>query len=223
MDLTAFATELAPEFTDTRLEHAGGLLVVPHSPVDLGYLAMELYPEDCDDSNAYEIVGQAAGLQPVITFVWEEDNSSPWTLALEMMDLGDRSYVTLPPDDVVDQAWEAFVAVDHPEAADILDALLFDLLWDNGESYGIELISSLPTRIRGGLVNKETIRAGFHLYLDWDEMRTAGAWAHAAELLPPGLGSNSALVAAASALMTDDTETHRDAFIEAYIEAAYRP
>ena len=223
MDLTALASELAPDFNETRLEHAGGLLMVPRAPVDLGYLAMEVYPDECDETTAYEVVGAAAGLQPLITFAWEEDNSSPWTLAIELMHLGDRSYVTLPPDEVVGQAWEAFAAVQHAEATEILDALLFDLLWDNGESYGIELMSSLPTRITGGLVDKQAVRAAFHLYLDWDEIRTAGAWIQAAELLPPGLGGNETLAAAAAALSSEDTKRHRDVFVGAYIEAAYRP
>ena len=221
MDLTALASELAPDFSETRLEHAGGVLMVPRAPVDLGYLAMEVYPEDCEDTTAYEVVGGLAGLQPLITFVWEEDNSRPWTIAIELIHLGDRSYVTLPPDEVVGQPWEAFTAIQHPEATEILDALLFDLLWDNGESYGIELFPSLPTRITGGLVDKQTVRAGFHLYLDWDEMRTTGAWIDAAEMLPPGLSGNEILAAAAAALSSEDTENHRDLFVGAYVEAAY--
>ncbi len=222
MEFTDFAAELAQDFNEVRLEHAGGSLVIPRAPVDLEYLSVEIFPDDCDTENAYELIGEAVALEPLITFEWREDHSSPWSLTLEIMRLDDRAYVTMPPNPVVDQPWEAFVAVENPGETEILDALLFDLLWDNGESYGIELVSSLPTAITSDILGKETVRAGFHLYLDWDEERSHGAWRDAAGLLPSGLQNETHLAGAAAELVTSDSEANRDRFIEAYVDVAYR-
>lgn len=222
MDFEDFAAELAQDFNEVRLEHAGGTLIVPRAPVDLEYLCVEVFPDDCDSDTAHSVIGKAIGLEPLITFEWREDNSSPWSMALEIMHLEDRAYVTMPPDPIVDQPWEAFVAVEHPEQTEILDALLFDLLWDNGESYGIELISSLPTSISSEILGKETVRAAFHLYLDWDEERTNGAWREAAGLLPSGLTDQALLAGAAAELVAADSEVNRDRFIEAYVDVAFQ-
>jgi hypothetical protein len=221
MDFSDFAAELAQDFTETRLEHAGGRLIVPRAPVDLEYLSMDMFPDDCDSDTAHQVVGQAIGLEPLITFEWHEEKSKPWSLALEIMRLPDRAYVTMPPDPVVDQPWEAFVAIENPDATEVLDALLFDLLWDNGDSYGIELFSSLPTTIESDLIGKETVRAAVHLYLDWDESRTVGAWRDAAGLLPAHLLERSNLAGAAAALASADSESNRDRFMEAYVDVAY--
>ena len=222
MDFTEFAEELAEDFTEVRFEHGGGTLIVPRAPVDLEYLSVDMFPDECDSDTAYLIVGEALVLTPLITFEWTEDNAPSWSMALEMMRFGDRSYVAMPPDDVVGQPWEAFVAIQSPGQPEILDALLFDLLWDNGDTYGIEILSSLPTSISSDVLGKETVRAAFHLYLDWDEMRTGGAWSEAASLLPANLLEKQTLARAAKALSSTDTETNRDHFIAAYVNAAYR-
>lgn len=222
MDFTEFYAELAEDFTEARLEHAGGTIVVPRAPVDLEYLSADMFPDDCDSDTAYAVIGPAAGLQRLITFEWREDSRQPWSLSLEYLTSGDRLYLTMPPDPVVDQPWEAFAAIDNPGSGEILDALVFDLLWDNGESYDIEILSSLPTSITSELIGKETVRAAIHLYLDWDEMRTVGAWRDAASLLPEGLKAQEALASAAHALAVADSEPNRDSFMAAYVEAAYR-
>lgn len=222
MDFTDFAAELAQDFTELRLEHGGGSLIVPDVPVDLEYLSAEIFPDECDADDAYEVIGAAIGLRPLITFEWREELAAPWSLSLEVMQLPDRTYVTMPPDPVVAQPWEAFVAVENPFESNILDGLLFDLLWDNGDTYGIELLSNLPTSISSDVLGKETVRAAFHLYLDWDEMRTTGAWREAAGLLPSGLAEKGALAGAAAELVSTDSETNRDRFIEAYVDVAFR-
>ncbi len=222
MDFTDFAAELAQDFTETRLEHAGGVLLVPRTPVDLEYLSMDMFPDDSDADTAYEIVGRAVGLEPLITFEWQEGDATPWSISIEIMRFADRAYVTMPPDPVVGQPWETFVAVKNPEETEILDALLFDLLWDNGDSYEIELFSSLPTSITSDLLGKETVRAAVHLYLDWDEARSAGAWREAAGLLPRELLDQKELGEAASALAAEDSDRNRDQFMAAYIDVAYR-
>lgn len=221
MDLSAFFAELSEDFHDLRLEHGGGSLFLPDAPIDIGYLAMEHFPDDCDDLTAYEVLKPVAGLEELIAFEWNEGAGSNFGLSLDLMPAGERTFVTLPPDEAVDQAWEAFAAVENPDAVEILDALYFDLMWDNGESYSIELFSSLPTAIRSTKLGKETVRAGFHLYLDWDETRAAGAWTTAAEHLPDWMREDAQLAAAADALAADDTEANRDRFIEAYIEATF--
>lgn len=222
MDFTEFAAELAEDFTEVRLEHGGGSLIIPRAPVDLEYLSADMFPDDCEAENAYSVVGEALGLQRLITFEWQEDKAKPFSLPIELMRFGDRAYATMPPDPIVEQPWEAFVAIDHPDAPDILDALLFDLLWDNGETYGIELLSSLPTGISSDVLGKETVRAAIHLYLDWDEMRTVGAWREAASLLPSTLRDSEGLSDAAQALEAADSEGNRDRFMEAYVAAAFQ-
>jgi hypothetical protein len=221
MDLSAFFAELTEEFTELRLEHGGGSLYLPRAPVDVGYVAMEHFPDDLDDLTAYDVLKPIAGIEPLITFEWDEGTRSSFDVSLDLMPAGDRTFVTLPPDEAVDQAWEAFAAVENPKAVEILDALYFDLMWDNGESYSIELMSSLPTAIRSSMLGKETIRAGFHLYLDWDETRAAGAWTTAAEHLPDWMRTNQRLASAADELVKDDTEEHRDQFIESYIDVTF--
>ena len=221
MDLTALGNDLAQDFTDLRLEHGGGRLYLPRAPVDVSYLASEQFPEHCDDDNAYEVLRSAAGMEELISFEWDEGAGTPFTVTLDMLRIGERAYVTLPPDDAVDQLWEAFVAVENPDATEILDALYFDLMWDNGESYSIELFSTLPTTIRSVVLGKETVRAGFHLYLDWDETRSPGAWTNAAHI-PDWLRKHGDLATAADVLVDDDTEINRDTFIEAYIDATYQ-
>ncbi len=141
MDFTQFTAELARDFTETRLTYAGSALIVPRAPVDLEHLSMSMFPGECDRDTAYEIVGAAAGLEPLITFVWQQDDAELRTLPIDIIRFAGRAYVTMPPDPVANKPWEAFVAVRNPEELEILDALLFDLLWDNGESYDIRLLT----------------------------------------------------------------------------------
>ena len=222
MDLSAFGAELDQDFTEARLEHGGGSLIVSRAPVDLSYIASEQYPDDCDDDNAYSVFKDRGLLQPLVAFEWQEDRGKAWDLSLDSMEIGDRLYVSIAPDMTVDQNWDAFVAVEHPEANEILDALFFDLMWDNGESYGIEILSSLPTTITSSRLSKNTIRAGLHLYLEWDDTRNPGAWTAAAELLPESLKADGALADASKELLNDDGDETRDRFIEAYVDLVHR-
>lgn len=221
MDLTAFGDELAQDFTEVRLEHGGGRLIIPRAPVDMSYVASEEYPEACDDENAYEVFKERGLLQPLITLEWLEDRGTAWNIVLDGLQVGDRLYVSIAPDMDVDQHWDAFVAVEHPESEEILDALLFDLMWDNGESYGIEIMSSLPTAIRTGRLSKNTVRAGLHLYLEWDDTRNPGAWLAAAELLPAALKADDTLAEASKALLNADGDETRDQFIEVYTDLVF--
>ena len=221
MDLSAFFAELNEEFTELRLEHGGGSLFLPSAPIDVGYLASEHFPDDLDDLTAYDVLKPIANIETLIAFEWDEGAGSKFGVSVDLMPAGTRTFVTMPPDEAVDQAWEAFAAIENVEAVEILDALYVDLMWDNGESYSVELFSSLPTAIRSKRLGRETVRAGFHLYLDWDETRAAGAWTTAAEHLPDWMRSNQRLEKAADALAADDSEEHRDQFIEAYIDVTF--
>ena len=222
MDLTPLAKDLAEDFTEVRLEHGGGQLLVPRAPVDVAFLASEHLPDECRDDTAYEFFAQEKLLSPLVTFVWEEDRGDAFSTSIDILELDDRAYVTIEPDDAVDQEWDAFVAIENPDAGEIFDALLFDLLWDNGESYGIELFSSLPTIIVSTRLSKSSIRAALHLYLEWDDTRYPGAWLAAAELLPASLKADDTLAQASKALLNKDGDEVRDAFIEAYADAVYR-
>ena len=223
MDLTAYVEDLTGEFTTVRLEHGGGQLVVPELPVDLGLLAEDHFPGEVDEYNAYQKIGDAVGMSPLIVYEWDEEGSPNWHSTLDVLVFGDVGFVTMQPDLDVDQPWEAFVMVRYPNAAEVFDALYFDIMWDNGESYGIELFSSLPTTIRSARLDKESIRAGLHLFIDWDETRAKGAWVNSATQVPSWMRQDARLTAAADALIGEDSEAHRDAFVEAYAEIAYKP
>ena len=222
MDLIPFAEELSLDFEDVRLEHGGGSLLVPDAPVDLAYTASEVYPDQCDDDTAYEFFQKKKLLSPLIVFEWQEDRGDRWETVIDTITVGKYMFVAIAPDDTVDQQWDAFVAIENHEADEILDALFFDLLWDNGESYGIELFSSLPTGIITSRVAKGSIRASLHLYLEWDDTRYPGAWLAAAELLPAALKKDNGLAKASKALLNEDSDGTRDGFIEAYADLVYR-
>ena len=144
MDLTPLAKDLAEDFTEVRLEHGGGQLLVPRAPVDVAFLASEHFPDECNDDTAYEFFTDEKLLTELVSFVWEEDRGDAFSTSIDILELDNRAYVTIEPDDAVGQECDAFVAVESPDAGEIFDALLFDLLWDNGESYESNCSAACP-------------------------------------------------------------------------------
>jgi hypothetical protein len=219
LDLTPLADELRQEFTKERFTHRSGRVLIAPIPLDLGLLAGDVY-EMYDEDEAYEEINAAAGSTPLAVFHWEEDGAHPWANSLDVIPLGDRTYVAMAPDVAVSQDWEAIAAVEPP-GTELLGAFFLDLIADNGVSYGIDLFSSLPTRVVTEHLSREVITAAFAAYLDWDERRNPGAWRTAAEYLPESVCHDIELRAAAVELVSADTEANRRRYIDAYSTVAF--
>ena len=221
MDLNALATELEREFVETRVVPGLGEVATPRVPVDLGILLTDLFEGEFDDgAEAFKLFGRAGHLQTLISFTWEEDGADPFESSLEIITLGNRSYLTISPDEASGQEWEAFVAVEDATPED-WEALLQQLSRDNGVDFGMEIFSSLPTRADSVAIAPRYVLSAFFSYLQWDESRSPGAWRTAAEYLPAVLRSNPSVTAAAGKLLREDTKQNRFSFISSYVAAVY--
>ena len=221
MDLDALARELEQDFTETRdVQGLGEVLTAP-VPVDLGILVTDLYEGEFDDGHqAFRGFLRGGYLQTLISFTWEEDGADPFESSLEILTLNGRSYLTISPDEPSDQEWEAFAALDDAAPAS-WEALLLELSRENGESYGMELFSSLPTRVDTVAIAPRYVLSAFYSYLKWDEARSPGAWLAAAEYLPGPLASNVSVGEAAQRLIREDTKQNRFSFVSTYVAAVY--
>lgn len=220
MDLQSLADELEPDFVEPYIEIEGVQVLAPPVPLDLGMLAAELYPEDCDDETAYDVIGGVAGLIPMLDFEWVEDGATPFHMSLDLMAIGDLVYLTISPDDAIGQSWEAIAALENYTPAS-LTPLLLDMLRDNGTRLGCDLLSSLPTRIQSKFIKPLSFLIGFRDYLNWDAERNAGAWEAAAAYLPDALKTHERLARSAEAVAAGGTGADRDEFLAAYIVATF--
>ncbi len=220
MDLQQLADELAPDFEEPYFEAEGVRVLAPPVPVDLEMLSAELYPDDCDEDSSYEVVGRAAGLKPMVTFHWEEDGAKPFSMSLDLMAIGDLVYLTISPDEAVDQRWEALAAMVQYTPA-VISPLLRDILRDNGTRLGADILSSLPTRVESASVQPITLLLAFRDYLNWDDERNPGAWETAAGYLPSALRRHERLAVAADAVARGERGDVRDEFLAAYVVAVY--
>ena len=220
MDLQRLADELEQDFYEEYSEIDGVRIVAPPVPIDLALLSEELYPDECSEDNAYDVVGEVAGLIPMVTFHWEEDGAKPFSMSLDLMALGDMVYLTVSPDDAIEQNWEALAGlIDYTPA--VLPNLLLDLLKDNGTRLGADLLSSLPTRIESRFIKPITFLIGFRDYLDWDDERNPGAWEAAASYLPEALTRHERLARSATAVSDGAKGDDRDEFLAAYVVATF--
>lgn len=221
MDLSALATELEQDFTETRDVPGLGEVALPSVPVDLGMLLIELYEDDfADGQAAFKALLRGGHLQTLISFTWEEDGADPFESSLEIITLGDTSYLTISPDESSDQEWEAFVAV-HDATPESWEALLVDLCKDNGVGYGMEIFSSLPTRVETVAIAPRFVLSSFYSYLEWDESRSPGAWQTSAEYLPGVLQANVSVAEAARRVLEDDSKRNRFSYVSTYVAAVY--
>ena len=221
MDLNALARELEQDFIDTRDVPGIGEVLMPPVPVDMGILVMDVFDGEFEDGEAaFQSFLRRGALRTLVSFVWEEDGADPFESSLEILTLGDRSYLTISPDEPSDQEWEAFVALDNAEAGH-WEALLVDMARENGSEYGVDLFSSLPTRVDTVALSPRFVLSAFYHYLQWDESRSPGAWMAAAEYLPGPLGRNISLGSAARALVDEDTKQNRFAYVSSYVAAVY--
>ena len=221
MDLTALGKELEGEFVDSRDVAGLGEVWLPGAPVDLGIVVMDVFDgEFTDGGEAFKAFLRGGHLQTLISFTWEEDGADSFESSLEILTIGERSFLTISPDEPSDQEWEAFVAVDDA-TPDAWEALIVDLCRENGNDYAMELFSSLPTRVDTVAVAPRFVLQSFYSYLDWDEARSPGAWLASAEYLPGPLANNVSVGEAAKRLVGEDTKQHRFSYVSTYVAAVY--
>lgn len=220
IDLQLLAEELEQDFVEEYLKLERTEVLAPPVPVDVGMLCEELYPDDVDEPNAYRLVGDVAGLLPLVTFNWEEDGATPFSMTLDLLALGDLVYLTISPDDAIHQSWEAIAAMRNYTPT-ILSPLFLDLLKDNGTRLGVDLLSSLPTRIESKFLKPISFVVGFREYLTWDDERSSGAWEAAAGYLPESLQHNRRLMDAARAVAAGGSGEVRDEFLASYVVATF--
>jgi hypothetical protein len=221
VDLNALATELEHEFVESRDVPGLGEVLLPRVPIDLGMVITDvLEGEFRDGQEAFKTMLRAGHLETLISFTWEEDSADPFESSLEIITLGNRSYVTISPDEASGQEWEAFAALEDatPES---WEALLTNLCRDNGMGYGVEIFSSLPTRAATVAIAPRYVLSAFFSYLQWDESRSPGAWQASAEYLPAVLRSNVSVTDAAARLLREDSKQNRFSFISSYVAAVY--
>lgn len=219
LDPNALDQELLGEMTEVRLQTEHGRVVMPVVPVDMGIIASDVYQLH-DEDEAFDRIQADLHMRPLITFEWHEDEAPRFDNSLQLLDLGDRTYISISPDPAVAQHWEA-IAMVEPGSRDMLQAFFLDLAKDNGSTYSVDLYSALPTRVTSEFLGCDAVGASFALYLDWDEDRSPGAWKYACEYLPRSVEKTPDLVIGSMAVRKEDNEFARRRYINAYAAAVY--
>ena len=219
LDPVALDQELLAEMTEIRLQNEHGRLVMPVVPIDMGIIASDIYDLH-DEDEAYERIGSELGLRHLITMEWHEDDAPRFDNSLQLLDLGERTYISISPDPAVAQHWEA-IAMVEPGSREMLQEFFLDLAKDNGATYSVDLYSALPTGVTSEFLSCEAVGMSFALYLDWDEARSPGAWRYACEYLPRSVEKSPDLVIGSMAVRKEDNEFARRRYINAYATAVY--
>ncbi len=219
LDPIALDEELQNEMTEIRLQTEHGRVLMPVVPLDMGLVASDVF-ELHDEDEAFEIFNAEFDMTSLVTMEWHEDGAPSFGNSLQLLRLGDRTYISVSPDGVVAQHWEA-IALCEPGSPEMLEAFFLDLAKDNGATYSVDFYSSLPTRVFSEFLSCDAIGASFSAYLDWDEARSPGAWAYACEYLPRSVEKTPDLVIGSMALRKEDNEFARRRYINAYATAVY--
>jgi len=219
LDAAALDQELLAEMTEARIQTEHGRVMIPVVPVDMGIIASDVY-ELHDEDEAFQRVQDELGMRPLITFEWHEDGAPQFDNSLQLLNLGDRTYLFISPDPAVAQHWEV-LAMCEPGSPEMLEAFFIDLARDNGATYSVDLYSALPTKVSSDYLSCEAVGASFSAYLDWDEARSPGAWAYACEYLPRSVEKTPDLVIGSMALRKEDNEFARRRYVNAYANAVY--
>lgn len=220
LDPVALDNELQNELTEVRLQTEHGRVLMPVVPLDMGLVASDVF-ELHDEDEAFDIFNREFDTAPLVSMEWHEDGAPSFDNSLQVLRLGDRAYISVSPDPIVAQHWEA-IAVCEPGSPEMLEAFFLDLAHDNGATYSVDLYSSLPTTVFSDFLSCDAVGASFAAYLDWDEDRSPGAWAYACEYLPQSVEKTSDLVIGSMALRKEDNEFARRRYINAYATAVYR-
>jgi hypothetical protein len=219
LDPAALDQELLTEMTEVRLQTEHGRVVMPVVPVDMGIIASDVYGLH-DEDEAFARVRTELGMRPLIVLEWHEDEAPRFDNSLQLLDLGDRTYISVSPDPAVAQHWEA-IAMVEPGSREVLQDFFLDLAKDNGSTYSVDLYSALPTRVTSEFLSCNAVGMSFALYLDWDEARSPGAWRYACEYLPRSVEKSPDLVIGSMAVRKEDNEFARRRYINAYAAAVY--
>lgn len=219
LDPLALDQELREEMTEVRLQREHGRVVMPVVPVDMGIIASDVYGLH-DEDEAFDRIRTELGMKPLITLEWHEDEAPRFDNSLQLLDLGERTYISVSPDPAVAQHWEA-IAMVEPGSREMLEEFFLDLARDNGSTYSVDLYSALPTRVTSDFLSCDAVGSSFSLYLDWDEARSPGAWRYACEYLPRSVEKSPDLVIGSMAVRKEDNEFARRRYINAYAAAVY--
>ena len=217
LDPLALDQELLAEMTEVRLQTEHGRVVMPVVPVDMGIIASDVYGLH-DEDEAFERIRTELGMKSLITLEWHEDEAPQFDNSLQLLDLGERTYISVSPDPAVAQHWEA-IAMVEPGSREMLQEFFLDLAKDNGSTYSVDLYSALPTRVTSDFLSCDAVGMSFALYLDWDEVRSPGAWRYACEYLPRSVEKSPDLVIGSMAVRKEDNEFARRRYINAYATA----
>lgn len=221
LDPIALDAELQNELTEVRLQTEHGRVMMPVVPLDMGLVASDVFDLH-DEDEAFEIFSREFNMTPLVSMEWHEDGAPSFDNSLQLLRLGERTYISVSPDPAVAQHWEA-IAMCEPGSPAMLEAFFLDLAKDNGSTYSVDLYSALPTRVYSDFLSRDAIGASFSTYLDWDEARSPGAWAYACEYLPRSVEKTPDLVIGSMALRKEDNEFSRRRYINAYATAVYNP
>ena len=219
LDPFALDQELLGEMTELRLRAEHGRVVMPIVPVDMGIIASDIYGLH-DEDEAFATIRRELDMRPLVTFEWHEDEAPRFDNSLQLLSLGERTYVSISPDPAVAQHWEA-IAMVEPGSREMLQEFFLDLAGDNGSTYSVDLYSALPTRVTSDFLSCDAVAMSFALYLDWDEARSPGAWRYACEYLPRSVEKSPDLVIGSMAVRKEDSEFARRRYINAYAAAVY--
>jgi hypothetical protein len=147
VDIKLLTDRLDELITFVRFEGEGGGVLVPERPVELDPLVGPLYPgydpEEWDPP--YFMFVADYETSTAVSFEWTSDAPISWSASIGYFESNGRAYVVLPPDDDVEQAWQAIAIVDPADHRPSWNALVAELVASNGTAYGIEILGSLPT------------------------------------------------------------------------------
>lgn len=219
LDPAVLDQELLGEMTEIRLQTEHGRVMMPVVPADMEIIASEIYGLH-DEDQAFARIRDELGMKPLVTLEWHEDGAPHFDNSLQLLNLGERAYISISPDPAVAQHWEA-IAMCEPATPEMYEVFFLDLAKDNGATYSVDLYSALPTRVSSDFLSQEAVGASFAAYLDWDEARSPGAWAYACEYLPRSVEKTRDLVIGSMALRREDNEFARRRYINAYANAVY--
>ena len=175
LDPAVLDQELLGEMTEIRLQTEHGRVMMPVVPADMEIIASEIYGLH-DEDEAFARIRDELGMKPLVTLEWHEDGAPHFDNSLQLLNLGERAYISISPDPAVAQHWEA-IAMCEPATPEMYEVFFLDLAKDNGATYSVDLYSALPTRVSSDFLSQEAVGASFAAYLDWDEARSPGAWA----------------------------------------------
>ena len=147
MDITPLTDRLSELISIVRFEVAGARILVPEQPVGLDPLVLPLYP-DYDPKEwdpLWLCFNDDAGVSEALHLNWADEAPISWDAYVECLVHAGRAHLFIPPDENIDQEWQAIAAIEPADSAAAWNAFVEDLLTGGGKSYGIEMFYEWPT------------------------------------------------------------------------------